>query len=47
VTHLSSRLLAEQLGVGNATVARAWRGFGVQPGRSESFRFSTDTELVA
>ncbi|MEZ5211601.1 helix-turn-helix domain-containing protein [Gordonia sp. PP30] len=25
VTHLSSRLLAGHLGVGNATIARAWR----------------------
>jgi transposase len=47
VTHWSSRLLAEHLGVGNATVARAWREVGVQPWRSESFRFSTDPELVA
>ena len=31
--------------VGSA--ARAWRQVGVQPWRSESFRFSTDPELVA
>jgi transposase len=47
VTHWSSRLLADHLGVGNATVARAWREVGVQPWRAESFRFSTDPELVA
>jgi transposase len=47
VTHWSSRLLARHLGIGDATVARAWREFGVQPWRSESFRFSTDPELVA
>ena len=47
VTHWSSRLLADHLGMGNATVARAWRQVGVQPWRSESFRFSTDPELVA
>jgi len=47
VTHWSSRLLAQHLGVGNATVARAWRQVGVQPWRAESFRFSTDPELVA
>src|SRR5665648_816354 len=46
VTHWSSRLLADHLGMGNATVARAWRQVGVQPWRSESFRFSTDPELV-
>jgi transposase len=47
VTHWSSRLLAGRLGVGNATVARAWRGYGVQPWRAETFKFSTDPELVA
>lgn len=47
VTHWSSRLLATHLGVGNATVARAWREVGVQPWRAESFRFSTDPLLVA
>ncbi|MEU4295710.1 IS630 family transposase [Kribbella sp. NPDC026596] len=47
VTHWSSRLLAERLKVGNATVVRAWRDYGVQPWRSETFKFSTDPELVA
>jgi transposase len=46
VTHWSSRLLAQRLGVSAATVARAWRAYGVQPWRAESFRFSTDPELV-
>jgi len=46
VTHWSSRLLADRLGVSAATVARAWRAYGVQPWRAESFRFSTDPELV-
>jgi transposase len=47
VTHWSSRLLAERLKIGNATVARAWRDYGVQPWRAETFKFSTDPELVA
>jgi transposase len=47
LTHWSSRLLGRHLGIGDATVARAWREFGMQPWRSESFRFSTDPELVA
>lgn len=47
VTHWSSRLLAEHLSIGNATVARAWRKYGVQPWRSGTFKFSTDPELVA
>src|SRR3954454_15097177 len=38
VTHWSSRLLAAKLGIGNATVARAWRDYGVQPWRSETLR---------
>jgi transposase len=47
VTHWSSRLLATHLKIGNATVARAWRDYGVQPWRSQTFKFSTDPELVA
>ena len=47
VTHWSSRLLGKHLGIGNATVATAWREYGVQPWRSETFKFSTDPELVA
>src|SRR5205823_1772999 len=47
VTHWSSRLLAGHLGIGNATVARAWREYGGQPWRAETFKFSTDPELVA
>ena len=47
VTHWSSRLLGKQLGVGDATVARAWRRYGVQPWRRETFKFSTDPELEA
>lgn len=47
VTHWSSRLLADHLGIGHATVARVWREHGVSPWRSETFKFSTDPELVA
>lgn len=47
VTHWSSRLLATHLGIGYGTVARIWREYGVQPWRSETFKFSTDPELVA
>src|SRR3954468_5780726 len=47
VTHWSSRLLARQLGISNGTVARAWREYGVAPWRVETFKFSTDPELVA
>ena len=47
VTHWSTRLLAAELGVGDATVARAWRRYGVQPWRRETFKFSTDPQLEA
>jgi len=47
VTHWSTRLLAKRLGVSDYTVAKAWREYGIKPWRSESFRFSTDPELVA
>src|SRR3954449_7260886 len=47
VTHWSSRLLGRHLGIGDATVARAWRAYGVQPWRSVTFKFSPDPELEA
>jgi transposase len=46
VTHWSSRLLGERLKISNTSVARAWRAYGVKPWKAESFRFSTDPELV-
>ncbi|TGD36471.1 IS630 family transposase [Brevibacterium aurantiacum] len=47
VTHWSSRLLGKHLGVGNATVARAWREYGIQPWKAETFKFSTGPQLEA
>src|SRR4051812_3551355 len=47
VTHWSSRLLGRQLGISDATVARAWRAYRVQPWRRETFKFSTDPALEA
>jgi transposase-like protein len=47
VTHWSSRLLGRHLGIGDATVARAWRRYHVQPWRRGTFKFSTDPELEA
>jgi transposase len=47
VTHWSSRLLADELKVAQNTVLRTWRHYRVQPWRSETFKFSTDPELVA
>ena len=47
VTHWSARLLAAELKIGFATVARIWRKWDLQPWRSETFKFSTDPELDA
>jgi len=47
VTHWSSRLLGQHLKISNGTVAKAWRDYGVAPWRVETFKFSTDPELVA
>ena len=47
VTHWSSRLLAKELGLGNATVAKIWRKWNLQPWRVETFKFSTYPELEA
>jgi len=46
VTHWSTRLLAEQVGVSNFTVAMIWREFGLKPHRVQTFKFSTDPELA-
>src|SRR3954465_10468289 len=47
VTHWSSRLLGRHLGIGDATVARAWRAYRVQPWRRDTFKFSTAPALEA
>ena len=47
MTHWSTRLLGEHLGDRGCHGARAWRRYGVQPWRRETFKFSTDPELEA
>jgi len=47
VTHWSSRLLAKQLGVSDFTVSTTWKKWGLQPWRSQTFKFSTDPQLEA
>ena len=47
VTHWSSRLLAKELGISFATVAKVWRDWDLQPWRVQTFKFSTDPELDA
>jgi len=47
VTHWDSQLLVSHVEVGNGTVTRVWRMHGIQPWRVETFKSSTDPELVA
>ena len=47
VTHWSSRLLADRLGIEHSTVAAIWKEYGVKPWKAETFKFSTDPELEA
>ena len=47
VAHWSSRLLAAELGISKVKVADVWRERGLQPWRTESFKFSTDPQLEA
>jgi transposase len=47
VTHWSARLLAAEMKISFATVARIWRKWNLQPWRTETFTFSTDPELDA
>ena len=47
VTHWPARLLAAELGIGFATVARICRKWKLQPWRVQTFTFSTDPELDA
>ena len=47
MTHWSSRLLAARLKVNHVTITKAWQAFGVRPWKAETFKFSTDPELVA
>src|SRR4051794_15328753 len=47
VTHWSSRLLAGRLGIEHSTVAGIWKEYGGKPWKAETFKFSTDPELVA
>ena len=47
VTHWSSRLLGAELGISHVWIGKIWRRWGLQPWRSETFKFSTDPELEA
>ena len=45
ISHWSARLLAAELGISFACVARIWRKWDIQPHRIQGFKFSTGPEL--
>jgi transposase len=45
-THWSVRSMAAETGVTRQTVHRIWKAFGLQPHRSETFKLSTDPQLI-
>ncbi len=45
-THWSTRSMAEASGLSDTTVLRIWRAFGLQPHRSDTFKLSTDPQLI-
>lgn len=45
-THWSTRSLAKKVGVSDASVARIWRAFGLQPHRAENWKLSKDPQFV-
>ena len=45
-THWSTRSLAAEVGLSQSAVVRIWHSFGLQPHRSETFKLSTDPQLV-
>ena len=46
-THWSTRSMAKAAGVSHTMVGRIWRTFRLQPHRTESFKLSPDSQLVA
>jgi transposase len=45
-THWSTRSLAAKVGLSQSAVVRIWHSFGLQPHRTETFKLSTDPQLV-
>jgi len=45
-THWSVRSMAAETGMTRQTVHRIWKAFGLQPHRSETFKLSTDPQLI-
>ena len=46
-THWSSRAMAARTGISVTTIQRIWAEANLKPHRTETFKFSTDPELVA
>jgi transposase len=46
-THWSARRIARRVGMSITTVQRVWAAAGLKPHRVETFKFSTDPDLVA
>jgi transposase len=46
VTHWSSRLLADELGISHVWVSKIWRRWGLQRWRTETFKFSRACQTV-
>jgi transposase len=45
-THWSTRSMAERSGLSHTSVQRIWQAFGLQPHRSDTFKLSTDPQLI-
>ena len=45
-THWSTRALAKKTGLGQGTVSRIWRAFGMQPHRVETCKRSADPQFI-
>ena len=45
-THWSTRGMAKASGLSDTTVLRIWHAFGLQPHRSNTFKLSTDPQLI-
>lgn len=46
-THWSTRTMAREVGISEASVRRIWRAHGLKPHRVESFKISRDPEFAA
>lgn len=45
-THWSTRSMAAEVGVSQASISRIWRAFGLQPHRTEDFKLSRDPQFI-